>query len=362
MPMSTEKSPVERFQSFSDAYMPRIDDFIREYFGDRSAAADLPEISEMYAYLAEYCSREGKRVRPLVMLLAYFGYGGDRNSVDVIKIAAVLEMMHSFLLIQDDIIDRSDLRRGGKALHLICGDRYGGGSHNPEIGSHLALILADVLFSVAVGIIARADVPPGAKDRFMKIFADTYEITSWGQALDILNSASRTMASPGETAVRIATMKTAYYTVLYPMLMGHALAGGDPDAEEGLIGEFSLPLGLSFQIRDDILGIFGKEEATGKPSDSDILEGKRTLLVDGALERLEGTGLERFMALFTKKDKTSGDIDAIRTMIRDSGSLDAARRRHGELIDRSRNGLARLNIDGDCRAVLGGLVDLIAKI
>lgn len=360
--MRKPSSPVDRFRTFSAEYVPRIDAFMKEFFDGRTDGAELPEIREMYSFLAEYCARDGKRVRPLVMLASCHGYGGDAGSVDIIRIAAVLEMMHSFLLVQDDIIDRSALRRGGKALHVVCGERFGRGSHNPEIGSHLALILADVLFSGAIGIIAGSGVPPRAKDRFMKIFADTYEITSWGQVLDILNSASRKISSPGETALRIATMKTAYYTVYFPMLMGYALAGRNSDRERERIREFSLPLGLAFQIRDDILGIFGKEESTGKPSDSDILEGKRTLLVDGAIERLDGRDRDRFVSLFTKKSKEKKDIDKIRAMIRESGSLDAARCRHGELVDLSREGLARLNIDNSRRKVLGGLVGLIEKI
>lgn len=335
---------------------------MREFFDGRADCAELPEMREMYRFLAEYCGRDGKRVRPLVMLASCFGYGGDARSAEMIRIAAVIEMMHSFLLIQDDIIDRSTLRRGGKALHVVCGVRYGRGSHNPDIGSSLALILSDVLFSGAVGIIAGTKIPPRAKDRFLNIFAETYEITSWGQVLDILNSASRKIHSPGETALRIATMKTAYYTVYFPMLMGYALAGRDSARERGLIREFSLPAGLAFQVRDDILGIFGNEGATGKPSDSDILEGKMTLLVDGAIERLEGRDRERFIALFTKKKKEKRDVAHIRALIRESGSLDAARRRHGELVALSRKGLARLNVGESSRRVLAGLVAMIEEI
>jgi geranylgeranyl diphosphate synthase, type I len=360
--MSKSASPADRFSTFGAEYIPRIDEFLKDFFNGKMAGAELPEIREMYSFLAEYCSREGKRVRPLVMLISFFGYGGGRDSEDIIRIAAVLEMMHSFLLIQDDIIDRSELRRGNKALHVLCGERYGRDSHNPGIGGHLALILADVLFSGAIGIIARSGISPAAKDRFMKIFADTYEITSWGQILDILNSGSRKIASPGDTALRIATMKTAYYTVFYPMLMGHALAGRDSNVEQELIGEFSLPLGLAFQIRDDILGTFGNEETTGKPSDLDIAEGKITLLVDGAIERLDGREREKFIALFTRKNKEKKDIAKIRTIIDESGSLEAARRRHRELVDQSRKGLARLNIENDCRLLLDGLVGLIEKI
>ena len=223
--MKRSPSPSSHFRTFSGKYIPRIDAAINDFFKEKILDAELPVICEMYALLREYCSREGKRVRPMVMLLACFGYGGGKNADDIIPMAAVLEMMHSFLLIQDDIIDRSDLRRGGQSLHLLCGRRYGSSSHNRNIGNDVSLILADVLFAGALKIIGESNVPHRAKDRFMKIFSDTYEITAWGQILDILNSRSKKIVSPGETALQIATMKTAYYTVYYPMLMGYALAG-----------------------------------------------------------------------------------------------------------------------------------------
>lgn len=360
--MKRPPSPSSLFRTFSGKYIPRIDASMRGFFKEKILDAKLPVIREMYALLSEYCTRKGKRVRPLVMLLACFGYGEEKNADDIIPIAAVLEMMHSFLLIQDDIIDRSDLRRGGQSLHLLCGRRFGGGSHNRNIGSDLALILADVLFAGALKIICESNVPHRAKDRFMKIFSDTYEITAWGQVLDILNSRSKKIVSPGETALQIATMKTAYYTVYYPMLMGYALAGKNSGRERNLIGEFSLPLGLAFQIRDDILGVFGKEKATGKPSDSDILEGKITLLVNGVLERLDRRERSLFISLFTGSKKEKKDIEKIRSIIEESGSLDAAKQQHCDLIDVSRRRLSRLSIADPFRTALGGLVDLIAKI
>jgi geranylgeranyl diphosphate synthase type I len=360
--MKRSPSPSSSFLAFSKKYIPRIDASMRGFFKEKILDAKLPIIREMYALMSEYCLREGKRVRPLVMLLACFGYGKEKNADDVMPIAAVLEMMHSFLLIQDDIIDRSDLRRGGPSLHLLCGRRYGGGSHNRNIGSDVALILADVLFAGALKMVGESNVPYRARERFMKIFSDTYEITAWGQILDILNSRSKKIASPGETALQIATMKTAYYTVYYPMLMGYALAGKNSGRERRLIGDFSLPLGLAFQIRDDILGVFGKEKATGKPSDSDIHEGKVTLLVDGVLERLDRRERGRFISLFTKSKKGKREIEKIRSIIEESGSLAAAKLRHRELVDISRRRLSRLSIGDQYRSVLGGLVELIAEI
>ena len=360
--MKQSPSPTSRFREFSKQYIPLIDASMEGFFKNKMQNAEMAEIREMYALLSEYCMRDGKRVRPLVLLASCFGYGSVWNRDDMVRMASVLEMIHSFLLIQDDIIDRSDLRRGGKSLHLVCGDCYGRRSHNEAIGSDIALVLGDVLFANAMEIMSETGVSARLKDRFLKIVASTLEITAWGQALDILHSSSRTIESPRETATRIAMMKTAYYTIYYPMLMGYILAGKNSPREKERIRAFAIPLGQAFQIRDDILGVFGKKDATGKSADTDIMEGKITLLVSGAIESLRGKDLEQFVSLFTKKNKQKRDVAAIRKMIERSGSLDSAKERHWEFVEQSRWRLADLTVAAEYHEVLHGLVDMVAVV
>ncbi len=360
--MDRNPTPRDRFKAFSKEYIPLIDSSMHGFLQVKKKDAQLPVISDMYELLEEYCCREGKRVRPLIMLISCFGYQRGKKREDAVKIASVIEMMHSFLLIQDDIIDRSDLRRGGHSLHVSCARRYGGNSHNQNIGSDIALILADVLFAAAVEILAGSNVPPRVKDRFLGIFSSTYEVTAWGQVLDILNSRSKKIENPADNALIISTMKTAYYTVYYPMLMGYVLAGRNADQEKELIRDFSLPLGLAFQMRDDILGVFGSKEDVGKSTNSDIMEGKVTILVNSTIEKLEKRDRKKFLDLFTRNRKTHGDVEKIRRMIIASGSREAVLERHRELVEQSRSLLSRLHLSEDYRETMAGLVELIAKI
>ena len=360
--MDTNAALRGRFKAFSNEYVPLVDMSMHGFLEAKKKDARLPLIGEMYGLLDEYCCREGKRVRPLIMLISCFGYQRGKKRGEAVKIASVIEMMHSFLLIQDDIIDRSDLRRGGESLHVACARRYGGNSHNRNIGSDIALVLADILFAAAVEIIAGSRVPPRVKDRFLGIFSSTYEVTAWGQVLDILNSHSKKIENPADAAITVATMKTAYYTVYYPMLMGYALAGGNADSEMELIRDFSLPLGLAFQIRDDLLGVFGSKEAMGKPSNSDIMEAKVTILVNTTLEKLGRRDRKKFIGLFTKNKKTLRDVETIRRMIISSGSREAVLDRHRELVEQSRRLLARLKLSEEYRESLAGLVELVAEI
>lgn len=351
---------LDRFGRFSKEFIPRIDACMNRFFKEKIRAAGRAQIRGMYEMLQEYCSREGKRIRPLVLLASYSGYGGVPG-VAVIRMASVLELMHAFLLIQDDIIDRSSLRRGGKSLHVVCGEKFGSMTYNENIGSDISLVLADVLFANSLEIISGSEVSPRVKNKFLRVFSDTYEITAWGQVLDILHSHPQRIDHTGTAALDIARMKTAYYTIYYPMLMGYVLAGGDSAGEKKLIEKFSLPMGLAFQINDDIQGVFGKEKATGKPADSDILEGKRTLLVDGTIRVLSGTERARLIALFTKKKKGAADIEGIRKLILDSGSLDEARLMHRKLLDEACGVLQNLALTKKSMAILMGLIERIAE-
>ncbi len=356
-----KSSSRERFRRFSGRYAPRIDACINQFFDEKIRDAKLPMVREMYELLSEYCSRDGKRVRPLLLLMSYLGYGGGGRDT-VISISAALELMHSFLLIQDDIIDRSPLRRGGKSLHKICGEKYKGMTFNENIGSDIALVLADILLANALEIIAESKVALREKNKFLKVFSETYGITALGQIFDILHSSPRIIEEPLETPLEIASMKTAYYTIYHPMLMGYLLAGKDSSHEKNLIEKFSIPLGLAFQLRDDIKGMFGSEKDIGKPSDSDIKEGKFTVIIESALNGLKGKNRDRFIKIFTKRKKSGKDAEAIRNMIRTSGSIDEVMRIYRGFIDESLDRLPELGLIEDYRTILKGLIDAVADL
>ncbi len=354
---------ISPFKDFSEKYVPLIDRFIKDFFDKKIKHSSLPFMKEMYAMLREYCTRDGKRVRPIVLANAYSGYRKGRDDFsEVIKLAAVIEIMHSFLLIQDDIIDKSALRRGGKAMHLLTGEKYGPRSHNSNIGSDLALIMADVLFANSIEIISNAGIRPVIKNEFLKVFSSTYEMTAWGQILDILHSLPRNFGFRKNVAMDISSLKTAHYTIYYPMLMGYILAGGSDKKESGRIGEFALPLGLAFQVRDDILGVFGRERDTGKPEDSDIIEGKITLLVHFTVNSIKGAEREKFLSLFTMVKKRKREIAFIRGMIDKSGALEKSMELHGRLVETSAARLTSLKMRSVNRDILTGIIDAIRKV
>ncbi len=354
---------ARHFARFAEKYSPRIELSIEKYFAGKKKDAEHTFMGDIWSDLGEYCLRPGKRVRPLLLIAAYLGYGGPSSALgEIVAMASSLEIMHSFLLIQDDIIDRSDVRRGGAAFHLVMRRRFSGGTINEGVGADVALVAADVLFCDALRLILGAGIEASLKEKFLRLFADTCERTAWGQILDIVNTLPRSLR-PGDTAAReIGMMKTAYYTVYYPLLMGCTLAGAVTAGERRAIARFALPLGHAFQVRDDILGVFGDNAEMGKSSDSDILEGKKTVLVQYTVERLRPADRKRFESLFIKKAKSASDLAGIRRMMRESGALEEAADMHRRLVDEAVSASRLLRIDEERRGVMLGLCAAIGAL
>ena len=359
---NTEQNANNPFQIFCETYIPEIDLFIKEFFQNKKKAVEYQFTEDFYTYLEEFCLREGKRIRPLLLILSYLGYKrGAKNLKEIKKLASVLEIMHSMLLIQDDIIDRSLLRRGEKTIHILCQEHFSKHTNNINIGTDIALVLSDILFTNAIEIISNTKMNIRIKDEFLKIFAWTYELTAWGQILDSINSLPKKIDIQSSDPILISTLKTAHYTILSPMHLGFVLAGKKRREEVNRIKKFSVPLGLAFQIRDDILGVFGTVKETGKPSDSDILEAKYTLLVQDTLKNLNKKDKEDFTQKFTNVKKTKTDIKSIRNYIKKSGALEISTNRLSELVDFSKDNLNQLNIKKEQKIIMSGFIDLIAN-
>jgi len=351
------------FREFCAEIIPEIDDFIKEYFGRKIADAGPDFMKEILGYVADYCLRDGKRIRPLLLLNAYYGYRkGFKKKGEIIKLGAVVELMHSLLLIQDDIIDKSELRRGEKAMHILLGEKYSHLTLNPLIGQDIASVTADILFSCCIEIISGTDIRHDVKDRFLEVFSRTYEKTAWGQILDSLNSMPRSIDPGSDAPMQISLMKTAYYTMVYPLTMGYVLSGEKNKTEVSNIEAFAVPLGIAFQVRDDLLGVFGIEKDTGKPNDSDILEGKLTLLIQNTIIKLPESDRTRFTEIFLKSVKSAEDVEIIREYIRECGALEETIQQHRLLIDEAYNLLDELVIKKYNKDVLRGVVESVEDI
>lgn len=188
---------------------------------------------------------------------------------DVVSAGAALELLHAYLLVHDDWMDEDDVRRGGPSVHAMLRERFG----SAREGETAAILAGDFAASVAQSALFELALPADRVIEAAREFARIQEDVVYGQLLD-----TRAGADRPETVEAMHQLKTGSYTVRGPLMMGAILAGASKTQRDGL-SRFAEPLGVAFQLRDDLLGTFGDPAATGKPFGSDLRQGKRTALV-----------------------------------------------------------------------------------
>jgi geranylgeranyl diphosphate synthase, type I len=226
----------------------------------------------------------GKRLRPAFCYCAFVGAGGAGDDPIIVDVGAALELLHTFALVHDDVMDGSDTRRGLDAVHQRFISAHLDGRWRGEarrFGEGIAILVGD--FACTYADLLMRSAPPSALDVYDELRVELCV----GQSLDLVGTALG--SADVETARRIATYKSAKYTVERPLHLGAALAGRLDGLREPL-SAIGLPLGEAFQLRDDLLGVFGEERVTGKPVGDDLREGKPTPLLAIATSRADADG------------------------------------------------------------------------
>ncbi len=319
-----------------------------------------PEFSEAVAELEAFALRGGKRLRPTFAWWGWRGAGGDPTdprSEAVLRACTALELIQACALVHDDLMDASDTRRGHPTIHRVFAARHRelGWQGDPErYGQASAVLLGDLALAWADDLFRAAGLDAGAAVRGAAVWEQMRTELLGGQLLDVITE-HRGDESP-EAALRTARFKTAAYTVEHPLLLGAALADGagpaggagddadglDRAAVEAAYRRFGADVGVAFQLRDDLLGVFGDPSVTGKPAGDDLREGKRTLLVALALEAADEKDPAAAETLRSGlgRTHTRTEVDELRGHLVRLGAVDAVERRITEL---TRSGLAALD-------------------
>ena len=238
-----------------------------------------PELGPLTDALVDYVSG-GKRMRPAFCFWGALGAGADDTEALVVA-ASSLELFQACAILHDDVMDGSDTRRGKPAVHRAFAshhsdqDWYG---DNDAFGAGAAILLGDLALSWADEMLVSSGL---ASPAVLRVFSQMRTDVVGGQYLDLVSQASG--ATTVEAALRVAHWKSAKYTIERPLHLGAAVADADT-AVFASYTAYGLPLGEAFQLRDDVLGVFGDPSVTGKPAGDDLREGKRTALVAMALE------------------------------------------------------------------------------
>jgi geranylgeranyl diphosphate synthase, type I len=263
----------------------------------------------------------GKRLRPA---FCYWGWraAGGQDGPQIHAAAAALELLHASALVHDDVMDGSDTRRGGPSVHRRFAARHAEqGWHGPaeEFGAGAAILIGDLLLAWTDELFHASGLPSAALRRGQPVLDAMRAEMICGQYLDLLGQAAGDGTVDG--ALRVIRYKSAKYTIERPLHLGAALAArrSGPVAAAGT--RYGIPLGVAFQLRDDVLGVFGDPARTGKPAGDDLREGKRTVLV--ALARDRATAAQRELLDRRLGDRQLDDAGAeeIRSILIGTGAL-----------------------------------------
>ena len=293
----------------------------------------------------------GKRIRPV---FAWWGWRGAGGSPDGPEAAAVLRAVSSLELIQggalvhDDLMDDSTTRRGAPSVHVDFADRHrdAGWLGAPErFGAAAAILLGDVALAWADDMLRGAGLRPDELRRALAVWQAMRTELFGGQYLDMLTQA-RGDESP-EAALRVDRYKTAAYTVERPLHLGAAIAGAEP-ALVAAYRRFGVDVGTAFQLRDDLLGMFGDPAATGKPAGEDLREGKRTLLLAYGMRAAADRGARHAADLLRTAigdpDLRLGTVEAVRGLLVELGAVRQVECRITELTESALEVLARAEV------------------
>ncbi len=262
---------------------------------------------DLYEASLHYFKAGGKRIRPYLALTSYKLYRDDIERV--LPFAAGLEVLHTFTLIHDDIMDNDDIRRGLPTVHRVW-------------GVPMAILAGDYLFAKVFDLASKADVEPEIIVRVLRVLSETTITLCDGQAYDMWFERKDDVSV--DEYYDMIRKKTGALIKASAEIGG--IVGGGSEEDIRNLGEFGEKIGVAFQIIDDVIGLVGEEKVTGKPKGSDVREGKKTLPILYALERLEGED-KKFLMSILKKERTFSDeeIEKAISLIEKTGAIDYSR-------------------------------------
>jgi len=354
-PARTRVAPLD-----AEGLRVRVHKVLDEFLARQTDALEAvsPDCAPLVDSVAELM-RGGKRLRPAFCYWGWRGAGGQ-DGEGIVAAATSLEFFQAAALIHDDVMDDSDTRRGKPAVHrrfatlhrgagwVGDGERFG--LAGAVLAGDLCLVWSDQMFSAS-------DLAPERLTRGRPVFDRMRTELMGGQYLDMLEQAVSARYPDGnvERARRVITYKSAKYTVEHPLLLGACLAGADDELLATYSG-YGLPLGEAFQLRDDVLGVFGDPAETGKPAGDDLREGKRTVLVAKALEHASPAQANLVRRLLGDPGLDTVGVEALREVIVDTGALAAVEKLIDARVEDAQQALDGGTVAEPARGILAGLI------
>jgi len=334
----------------------------------REAMKYSEHLKDLVYVVRDFTLRGGKRLRALLLLIGYWSreWGLD---IEVVKpLITLIEFLQSYLLVHDDIMDQDEMRRGGDTVHVWFRKRcyeeklIGDCTH---YGISQAILVGDYLESLAVKLFSELNLPGTTLALLLKTYARGLRLVCYGQYLDVLLSYKRLSEVREEDILTVHKLKTASYTVELPLHLGAIASGKHSDELLRELSEYAIPAGIAFQLRDDILGLYGDPSITGKPVGSDVREKKKTLLIIYAYNNASQDDrifLEKVFEGKRREEIDENDVRRVQEIVKSSGALQYVEKMIDREVEKAREALKSAElINNNAKYALEKLLEALSK-
>lgn len=332
------------YEKLLEEYSNRVEEKLKEYFEQLQLVPSNDFTREVHGHIREYVLRRGKRLASCGTILTYKGYSGKVDK-EILNACVGVELYRHSILIHDDLVDRDEYRRGGKAFHRISNldDRFGEG---------MAIFSGNILYAMALEAIQNSGFSKARIERVLLLFINEFRTVNESQILDLLFEYTQ----PNVEEWYEMAEKRAASLFKATMLAGAIFAGAE-EKDPQVLEEAAVQIGYAFDIQDDIIGTFASEQQYGRPSGGDLLLGKKPLHVIYALE----SNNKELAKLLGKKELTLEEIDNARTIIKSCGALNKAKEKSKEHAKKAKKLIQKTSMSSESKEFFYGFIDYIAE-
>jgi len=303
----------------------KLEEELIAYLSSTNKSYSLNRLSPLlFKSIKEFILRDGKRIRPILFCIGYLGFS-KKTPAGLYRCALSLELLHDFLLIHDDIIDKSEQRRGKPAMHTLFNNYFGKNNKYKFTGEDLAIVVGDVIYALALDAFLAVEINFTRKEAALKKLIRATLFTAGGEFIELLLATKALAKITQKDIYKIYDYKTANYTFASPLTMGATLAGANLK-QINQLHSYGMLLGRAFQINDDIIGIFKTSKETGKSNLTDLQEAKRTLLVWYAFKHANKEDKISINKIMRNKITRDSDLIKMRRIIIATGALTYAQK------------------------------------
>lgn len=327
-----------------------------------------PVLSNIPFIARDFTLRGGKRLRASLVYVGYWSVEWGVESINLLKLASMVEFLQSYLLVHDDIMDRDETRRGGPTVHVWFRNKcfneklIGDCTH---YGLSQAITIGDYLESLAVNMFSELDLPVNVILDLIKTYTRALRIVSYGQYLDVLFSNKKLCEVSEEDVLLIHRLKTASYSVETPLHLGAITSGKYCTELLSELTNYAIPAGIVFQLKDDILGLYGDPSRTGKPVGNDVREKKKTILIIHAHRNASSSDQAFLEEVFDHKSREEisfEDILRVQKIVIDTGSLSYVNKLMEKEVDKALRAIREsIYINNNAKKILEYFIDLFMK-